>query len=119
MERSVLKKQIEDFMSDKDRAEKTASISVRLSDGTLADFHINADGRCIEEDSTNRILMISNMNEVGSWEIPDTLHICYEDVVDCKIGTFANNDDGTDAIADVLTLTYANGTEVEIGFLVI
>ena len=118
MTREKLKPMIENFMEDKDRDERELMISVRVNGNSVADFHISEDGRCVDEDSTQAELMISNVMADNIGLAPDILHIRYEAVKDCVMGIHLEESEN-DVIADIMILTYENGVEVELGFLTI
>ncbi len=114
MTREELKPMIENFMTTNGHDEKELMISVKLNEIPVVDFHIDADAIEITENSTKTELEISNLKSIVVMVAPDYVRISYEDVKSCKIAPFER--DGM-ILADLMILTYENGTVVELGFL--
>lgn len=111
MDRIELKQAIEEFMTDKGREYDELFVSVKVNGHVITDFHISEDGRCIDENSSKTELVINNIYSDTMGLAPDMVHIVYENVKSYVVGTHPRE------IADIMTLVYENGTELELGFL--
>jgi len=82
----------------------------------ICNFHIDAQEREIVEDSTKTELIISNYATPLSSLIPDDVTIRYEEVKKCE-STVMTGETKDDILADMLEITFKNGTVLEFGFI--
>lgn len=118
LSREKIKQTVEDFLSEHD--EKELNVAIYLdSNGRkpICNFHIDAPELETIEDSTKAQLVISDFTTPKSL-IPDDATIRYEEVVNCE-STVRTGETKDDILADVLEITFTNGTILELGFLYI
>ena len=117
--REAIKQTVEGFFSDHEGKELTVTISLDSSNRkTICNFHIDAQEREIVEDSTKTELIISNYATSLLSLIPDDVTIQYEEVIRCE-STIRTGETKDDILADVLEISFKNGTVLELGFLCI
>ena len=68
------------------------------------------------ENSTKTELVISNYASPLVSLVPDDVTIRYEEVTKCEV-TVKTGETEDDILADVLEITFTNGTILELGFL--
>lgn len=116
--RNEVKQQIEDFLAK--YPDKELLVTVAL-DGEnwkpICNMHIDSDKIGIVEDDTKLSLTISNY-EMPSSLVPDEVIIRYGEITKCK-ETVRTGETEDDILANVLEITYWNGTIIELGFLAI
>jgi len=112
-----IKQTVEDFLADHEEKELTVTVYLDSdSKKSICNFHIDAQEREIVEDSTKTELIISNYASSLLSLIPDDVTIRYEEVLkyNHSVKTSETKDD---ILADVLEITFKNGTVLELGFL--
>ena len=116
--REIIKKTVEDFFAEHDQKELNVTIYLD-SDGRkpICNFHIDIPECEIVEDSTKAELIISDYTTPKSL-IPDDVTIRYEEVIRCE-PTVRTGETKDDILADVLEISFKNGTVLELGFLYI
>lgn len=115
--REKIKKTVEDFFGEHE--EKELYVTIYLNSDrkkSICNFHIDAQEREITEDSTKTELIISNYASSLVSLVPDDVTIRYEEVTRCETDV-ATGETEDDILADILKITYINGTVVEFGFL--
>ena len=111
-----IKQTVEEFFSEHDQKELNVTIYLD-SDGRkpICNFHIDTPECEIIEDSTKSQLVISDFTTPKSL-IPDDVTIRYGEVIRCE-NTVRTGETKDDILADVLEITFQNGTVLELGFL--
>lgn len=115
--RETIKQTVEDFFAE--HGEKELYVTIYLNSDrkkSICNFHIDAQEREITEDSTKTELIISNYASSLVSLVPDDVTIRYEEVTRCETDV-ATGETEDDILADILKITYINGTVVEFGFL--
>lgn len=116
--RETIKQTVEDFFSEHDQKELQVTIYLDSSGRKrICNFHIDTPECEVLEDSTKTELIISDYTTPKSL-IPDDVTICYEEVKKCE-PTVRTGETKDDILADVLEITFKNGTVLELGFLYI
>lgn len=117
MTREEIKQTVEDFFGGHE--EKELVVTVSLDSGNrkaICNFHIASEIYEIVENSTKTELIISNYASPLVSLIPDDVTIRYEEVKKCE-STVRTGESKDDVLADVLEVTFKNGTVLELGFL--
>lgn len=117
--RETIKQTVEDFFAEHE--EKELYVTIYLNSDrkkSICNFHIDAQEREITEDSTKTELIISNYALPLVSLVPDDVTIRYEEVTRCETDV-ATGETEDDILADILKITYINGTVMELGFLCI
>lgn len=115
--REIIKQTVEDFFAEHEEKELTVTVSLNSNNRkAICNFHIDAQEREITEDSTKTELIISNYASSLVSLVPDDVTIRYEEVTRCETDV-ATGETEDDILADILKITYINGTVVELGFL--
>lgn len=115
--RETIKQTVEDFFAE--HGEKELYVTIYLNSDrkkSICNFHIDAQEREITEDSTKTELIISNYASSLVSLVPDDVTIRYEEVRRCETDV-ATGETEDDILADILKITYINGTLLELGFL--
>lgn len=115
--REIIKQTVKDFFSEHE--EKELYVTIYLNSDrkkSICNFHIDAQEREITEDSTKTELIISNYASSLVSLVPDDVTIRYEEVTRCETDV-ATGETEDDILADILKITYINGTLLELGFL--
>lgn len=116
--RDEIKQQIEDFLAK--YPDKELLVTVALDGENLkpiCNMHIDSDKIGIVEDDAKLSLTISNY-EMPSSLVPDEVIIRYGEITEYK-ETVRTGETEDDILANVLEITYWNGTIIELGFLAI
>ena len=117
--RETIKQTVEDFFGEHEEKELVVTILLDSNNRkAICNFHIDAQEREIVEDSTKTELIISNYASPLVSLIPDDVTIRYEEVTRCE-ATVRTGETKDDILADVLEITFENGTVMELGFLCI
>ena len=117
--RETIKQTVENFFAEHDQKELIVTVSLDSSNRkTICNFHIDSQVYEIVEDSTKTELIISNYASPLLSLIPDDVTIRYEEVTRCET-TVRTGETKDDILADVLEITFKNGTVLELGFLYI
>lgn len=117
--RETIKQTVEDFFTEHEEKELTVTVSLDSNNRkTICNFHIDAQERAITEDSTKTELIISNYASPLVSLVPDDVTIRYEEVARCEAAV-RTGETKDDILADVLEITFKNGTVMELGFLCI
>ncbi len=117
--REKIKQTVEDFFGEHEEKELIVTVSLDSSNKkAICNFHITSEIYEIVEDSTKTELIISNYASPLISLIPDDVTIRYEEVVNCE-STVRTGETKDDILADVLEITFTNGTILELGFLYI
>ena len=117
--RETIKQTVEGFFGEHEEKEVVVTVSLDSSSRkTICNFHIDSQEREIIEDSTKTELIISNYASPLVSLIPDDVTIRYEEVTRCE-ATVRTGETKDDILADVLEITFENGTVMELGFLCI
>lgn len=115
--RETIKQTVEDFFAEHGEKELYVTIYLNLDrKKSICNFHIDAQEREITEDSTKTELIISNYASSLVSLVPDDVTIRYEEVRRCETDV-ATGETEDDILADILKITYINGTLLELGFL--
>ena len=115
--RETIKQTVEDFFAEHGEKELYVTIYLNLDrKKSICNFHIDAHEREITEDSTKTELIISNYASSLVSLVPDDVTIRYEEVRRCETDV-ATGETEDDILADILKITYINGTLLELGFL--
>ena len=115
--REIIKQTVKDFFSEHE--EKELYVTIYLNSDrkkSICNFHIDAQEREITEDSTKTEMIISNYASSLVSLVPDDVTIRYEEVTRCETDV-ATGETEDDILADILKITYINGTLLELGFL--
>lgn len=114
--REEIKQKVEDFLSEHDQKELNVTIYLDSSGRKpICNFHIDTPECEIIENSTKAELVISDFSTPKSL-IPDDVTIRYEEVKKYE-ATVRTGETKDDILADVLEITFKNGTVLELGFL--
>lgn len=114
--RERIKQTVYDFFAKHDGKELNVTIYLDSSGRKpICNFHIDIPELEIIEDSTKAELVISDYIIPKSL-IPDDVTIRYEEVIRCE-PTVRTGEDKDDILADVLEISFKNGTVLELGFL--
>ena len=116
LSKETIKQTVEYFLSEHD--EKELNVAVYLDSSgrkSICNFHIDTPELETIEDSTKAQLVISDFTTPKSL-IPDDVTIRYEEVTRCE-ATVRTGETEDDVLADVLEITFKNGTVLELGFL--
>ena len=115
--RETIKQTVEDFFGEHEEKQLVVTVSLDSSSRkTICNFHIASEIYEIVEDSTKTELIISNYASPLVSLIPDDVTIRYEEVRRCETDV-ATGETEDDILADILKITYINGTLLELGFL--
>lgn len=115
--RETIKQTVEDFFGEHEEKELTVTVSLDSSNRkAICNFHIDTHECEIIEDSTKTELIISNYASPSLSLVPDDVTIRYEEVVRCETDVVTGETED-DILADILKITYINGTVMELGFL--
>lgn len=115
--RETIKQTVENFFHGHEGRELTVTISLDSSNRKpICNFHIEAQDREIVEGSTKTELIISNFEGSLLSLIPDDVIIPYGEVTKCETD-IATGETEDDIVADVLEVTFMNGTVLELEFL--
>ncbi len=115
--RETIKQTVEDFFTEHDQKELNVTIYLNSDrKKSICNFHIDAQEREITEDSTKTELIISNYASSLVSLVPDDVTIRYQEVTRCETDV-ATGETEDDILADILKITYINGTVMELGFL--
>ena len=119
MTREEIKKMVEAFLTEHDQKEMNVTVYLD-SNGSkpICNFHIDTPECEVIEDSTKAQLVISDFTTPRWSLIPDDVTIRYEEVTRCEF-TVKTGETKDDILADVLEVTFKNGTVLELGFLCI
>ena len=113
-----IKQTIEGFLAEHEQKELNITIYLDSSRRkSICNFHIDTPEYEIIEDSTKTELIISNY-KIPKSLIPDEATIRYEEVIQCE-PTVRTGETKDDILADVLEISFKNGTVLELGFLCI
>ena len=113
-----IKQTIEGFLAEHEQKELNITIYLDSSGRkSICNFHIDTPEYEIIEDSTKTELIISNY-KIPKSLIPDEATIRYEEVIQCE-PTVRTGETKDDILADVLEISFKNGTVLELGFLCI
>lgn len=116
--RETIKQTVEGFLAEHEQKELNITIYLDSSERKpICNFHIDTPEYEIIEDSTKTELIISDYKTPKSL-IPDDATIRYEEVISCE-PTVKTGEDKDDILADVLEISFKNGTVLELGFLCI
>lgn len=117
--RETIKQTVEDFFGEHEEKQLVVTVSLDSSSRkTICNFHIASEIYEIVEDSTKTELIISNYASPLVSLIPDDVTIRYEEVIRCEVAV-RTGETKDDILADVLEITFENGTVMELGFLCI
>ena len=117
--REKIKRTVEDFFGEHEEKELIVTVSLDSSNRkAICNFHIASEIYEIVENSTKTELIISNYASPLVSLIPDDVTIRYEEVIRCEV-TVKTGETKDDLLADVLEITFKNGTVLELGFLCI
>ena len=117
--RETIKHIVEDFFGEHEEKELVVTVSLDSSNRkAICNFHIASEIYEIVEDSTKTELIISNYASPLVSLVPDDVTIRYEEVTKCEV-TVKTGETEDDILADVLEITFTNGTILELGFLYI
>lgn len=115
--RETIKRTVDDFFAEHEEKELTVTVSLDSSNRkAICNFHIASEIYEIVENSTKTELIISNYASPLVSLVPDDVTIRYEEVVNCE-STVRTGETEDDILADVLEVTFKNGTVLELGFL--
>lgn len=115
--RETIKQTVEDFFAEHEEKELVVTIYLNSDrKKSICNFHIDSQEREITEDSTKTELIISNYASSLVSLVPDDVTIRYEEVRRCETDV-ATGETEDDILADILKITYINGTLLELGFL--
>ena len=115
--RETIKQIVEDFFGEHEEKELVVTVSLDSSNRkAICNFHIASEIYEIVENSTKTELIISNYASPLISLIPDDVTIRYEEVRRCETDV-ATGETEDDILADILKITYINGTVMELGFL--
>ena len=115
--RETIKQTVEDFFGGHKQKELVVTILLDSNNRkAICNFHIASEIYEIVEDSTKTELIISNYASPLVSLIPDDVTICYGEVTRCE-ATVKTGEDKNEILADVLEISFNNGTLVELGFL--
>lgn len=119
LSREKIKQTVEDFFGEHEEKELIVTVSLDSSNRkAICNFHIASEIYEIVENSTKTELIISNYASPLVSLIPDDVTIRYEEVIRCEV-TVKTGETKDDLLADVLEITFKNGTVLELGFLCI
>lgn len=116
LSKETIKQTVEHFLSEHD--EKELNVAIYLDSSgikPICNFHIDTPELETIEDSTKAQLVISDFTTPKSL-IPDDVTIRYEEVTRCE-STVRTGETADDILADVLEISFNNGTVLELGFL--
>lgn len=116
--REEIKQTVERFLVEHEQ--KELNVTIYLDSDVrkpICNFHIDTPECEIIEDSTKAELIISDFATPKSL-IPDDVTIRYEEVIRCE-ATVRTGETEDDILADVLGISFKNGTVLELGFLYI
>lgn len=114
-----VKQIIVNFFASHDNGEKELYVSIFLDarrKTSICNLHIDSGYREIIEDDTKAIFVISNYAD-QMLTIPDDVTIRYDEVTRCE-ATVRTGETKDDIVADVLEITFKNGTVLELGVFV-
>ena len=115
--RETIKHIVEDFFGEHEEKELVVTVSLDSSNRkAICNFHIASEIYEIVENSTKTELIISNYASPLVSLVPDDVTIRYEEVTKCEV-TVKTGETEDDILADVLEITFTNGTILELGFL--
>lgn len=115
--RETTKQTVKKFFAEHDQKELNVTIYLNLDRRkSICNFHIDAQEREITEDSSKTELIISNYAAPSLSLVPDDVTIRYDEIVKCE-NNVATGETEDDIVADLLEITYINGTVIELGFL--
>ena len=116
--KETIKQTVEGFLAEHEQKELNIAIYLDSSGRKpICNFHIDTPEYEIIEDSTETELIISNY-KIPKSLIPDEAIIRYEEVIQCE-PTVRTGETKDDILADVLEISFKNGTVLELGFLCI
>ena len=119
LSKEKIKQTVEDFFGEHEEKELIVTVSLDSSNRkVICNFHIASEIYEIVEDSTKTELIISNYASPLVSLIPDDVTIRYEEVTRCE-ATVRTGETEDDILADVLEISFKNGTVMELGFLCI
>lgn len=117
LSKEKIKQTVEDFFGEHEEKELVVTVSLDSSNRkAICNFHIASEIYEIVEDSTKTELIISNYASPLVSLVPDDVTIRYEEVTKCEV-TVKTGETEDDILADVLEITFTNGTILELGFL--
>lgn len=117
--RETIKQTVEDFFAEHEEKELNVTVSLDSNNRkAICNFHIDAQEREITEDSTKTELIISNYASSLVSLVPDDVTIRYEEVTKCVTDVVTGKTED-EILADIIKITYINGTVMELGFLCI
>ena len=117
--KEAIKQTVEDFFGEHEEKELIVTVSLDSSNRkAICNFHIASEIYEIVENSTKTELIISNYASPLVSLVPDDVTIRYEEVTRCET-TVRTGETEDDILADVLEITFKNGTVLELGFLCI
>lgn len=111
-----IKKTVKNFFSAHSQKELTVSVYLDSEHNeSVCTFHISAQDWEVTENTAETELVISDFITPKTALIPDKVEIPYDKAVGCKADTVTG--EGSDIAADVLIVTFKNGTVIELEFL--
>lgn len=117
LSREKIKQTVEDFFGEHEEKELVVTVSLDSSNRkAICNFHIASEIYEIVENFTKTELIISNYASPLVSLVPDDVIIRYEEVTRCE-STVRTGETEDDVLADVLEITFKNGTVMELGFL--
>ena len=117
LSKEKIKQTVEDFFGEHEEKELVVTVSLDSSNRkAICNFHIASEIYEIVENSTKTELIISNYASPLVSLVPDDVTIRYEEVTKCEV-TVKTGETEDDILADVLEITFTNGTILELGFL--